>query len=208
MSKRLVLLAALLWLAQVLPAQARPECAAVPQQIRTMIDRDQALRLRVNQLPPGDTSLDAELLRTDTRHTGALKAIIRRCGWPDAARYDAPTARAAWLLAQHADHDVRFQMRVLKLIRGSIAGDADSRKEFAYLSDRISLKQKGKQVYGSQLMVRDSGIAELPPGEIDSVEAVDRRRAAIGLPGVAEYVKSANEKLARIRADRDKPDAP
>lgn len=187
----------------VAPACAQPGCDTLPRQIRTMIDRDQELRWRVDRLEPGDSSLDAELLQIDTRHTAELKEIIARCGWPDAARYDAPTTHAAWLLAQHADQDVEFQLQVLRLIKDNAIRDDIGRKEFAYLTDRIALKQTGKQVYGTQLTIGPSGEPALPAEEIDSEQQVDRRRAEIGLPAVREYLRTAAEKMARIRAGKE-----
>ncbi|AVR98849.1 DUF6624 domain-containing protein [Pseudoduganella armeniaca] len=189
----------LLWLGCAGPGWAQASCDTVPRQLETMIGEDQALRARMNRQQGSDATLDAEVLALDARNTAALKDIVARCGWPDAARHGEPAAHAAWLLAQHADHDVEFQLQALDLIRKTGLRDALTRKEFAYLTDRIALKRSGKQVYGTQLKVVPAGVV-LPPEEIDSIAAVDRRRAEVGLGSVAEYLRMARQKLARARA--------
>ena len=57
---------------------------------------------------------------------------------------------------------------------------------YAYLYDRIMVKEHGKQYYGTQF--RNISKGELYP--IDDKEHVDVRRKKLGLSTLAEYLKS------------------
>ena len=61
---------------------------------------------------------DAERRRqVDRRHTSRLKAIIAQYGWPTYSMVGREGAVAAWLMAQHADHDVAFQQQCQLLLK-------------------------------------------------------------------------------------------
>lgn len=44
----------------------------------------------------------------DKQNTARMKEIIRQHGWPGRTLVGEEAAQGAWLLVQHADHDVEF----------------------------------------------------------------------------------------------------
>ena len=56
----------------------------------------------------------------------------------------------AWLIAQHSD-DLKFQEQCLKLLEKQ-PSTIERRGHIAYLTDRILVKKKKKQIYGTQFM--------------------------------------------------------
>jgi CubicO group peptidase (beta-lactamase class C family) len=101
-------------------------------------------------------------------------------------------ASAAWLLAQHADQDRPFQREVLAHIEKLMATGEAGRKDYAYLYDRVHEPQR----YGTQGTCVDGKRWE--PREIEDAANVDRRRAEVGLPSMAEYVKIISPRCATM----------
>jgi hypothetical protein len=56
-------------------------------------------------------------------------------------------------------------------------------QQMAYLTDRVRVAEKQKQVYGTQF-------EDLEPFPIEDEANVDKRRQQVGLPPLAEYRKS------------------
>ena len=69
-------------------------------------------------------------------------------------------------------------------------GSANS-NSLALLEDRIALREGRKQIYGSQIGTNQITQTQyvLP---LDDPDNVDKRRAAVGLENLAEYVKNWN----------------
>lgn len=119
--------------------------------------------------------------------TDRLREIIARHGWPTFRMVGVDGATAAWVIAQHSDHDAAFQQRALKLMRAAArAGQADL-VELAYLTDRVAVNTGTLQTYGTQVTCVDGAVAPRP---LIDPEHVDDRRAAVGLGPIAEYLDS------------------
>lgn len=152
----------------------------------------QALVVEVggSRLSPGvATRLAARLEQEECRNShvlsGWLKADVARHGWPRPSRDGKGAAEAAFLVAQHADHDVTFQKRVLAQLEERLpSGDLD-RSHYAYLWDRIATHENRPQRYGSQSKGCIAGKIELWP--IEDPDHVDERRARLGMPPLSEY---------------------
>jgi hypothetical protein len=122
----------------------------------------------------------------DAANRQRLKEIIKEHGWPGKSLVGADGANAAWLVVQHSDADVAFQKECLALMEAAPQGEV-SRQEVAYLTDRVLVNEKKKQRYGTQMGMN------FVPQPIEDPDNVDKRRAEIGLPPLAEYVKEARE---------------
>ncbi len=120
--------------------------------------------------------------RVDAANTARLKEIVAQVGWPTISMVGGDAAGAAWLLAQHADRDRVFQQDVLARIEKLLPSGEATRKEYAYLYDRINEPQR----YGTQGTCLDS--AHWAPRPIENEADVDKRRAEVGLPTMAEYI--------------------
>lgn len=128
------------------------------------------------------------LAELDEKHTARLKAIIDQHGWPGLTLVGKDGANAAWLLVQHADHDRAFQKKCLPLIEQALKKGEAEKSHLAYLTDRVLVGEGKKQRYGTQLKQEKD---DMVPQPIEDEANVDQRRAEIGLPPLAEYVKQA-----------------
>lgn len=120
--------------------------------------------------------------RVYAANTARLKEIVAQVGWPTISLVGGDAAGAAWLLAQHADQDRAFQVDVLARIEKLLDSGEATRKEYAYLYDRVHEPQR----YGTQGTCVDS--TRWVPRPIENEAGVDKRRAEVGLPAMAEYI--------------------
>jgi hypothetical protein len=131
----------------------------------------------------------------DQKNRVRLKEVVDKHGWPGKSLAGKDGAHAAWLLVQHADGELAFQKRCLALMKSAAKGDVEP-QEIAYLTDRILVAEKKKQTYGTQLQRQGD---RFTPQPIEDEANVDKRRAEVGLPPLAEYLKAAQagyDKLA------------
>ena len=128
----------------------------------------------------------------DIKNTGLLKKIIRQSGWPTTSLVGKKASNNAWLIAQHADCDLKFQKLCLKLIKKAVLPKNVDTKNVAYLTDRILVSLGKKQIYGTQFYKDEFG--KLVPRPIKEIEALDKRRRNMNL-GTFENYKKKMEKL-------------
>lgn len=151
--------------------------AALRDELLKMAASDQEVRQAANK---GDFSRWAAV---DAANQARLKDIVARFGWPTYAMVGEDGARAAWLIAQHADSDKAFQRAVLALMEPLVREKQASGKQFAYLYDRTHYPQR----FGTQGDCVSR--TEWQPFQIEEIANVDERRRAVGLPPLSEYAK-------------------
>jgi hypothetical protein len=134
---------------------------------------------------PEFLKLAQALGKVDQENTSRLADIVAKYGWPTNSLVGKDGANAAWLLVQHADADVKLQRKCLDLMTKLPKGEV-SRIDRAYLMDRVLLAEGRKQIYGTQFT---SSGGKWVPRPLEDPATVDKRRAEIGLPSLAEYVK-------------------
>lgn len=185
--------ATVIFTSAVVPAQSPGSSPANPQ-LRTelirMRDEDQAAREGFERaVSRNDTDYADRLTQADTARTGRLKTIVAADGWPTVAAVGRDGVQAAWLLLQHAP-DLEWQASMLPVLeRSADAGDV-SRASVATLTDRVLVRSGKPQRYGSSFSIVDG---RLVADAIEDEEHVDTRRAAVGLPSMAEYVALLRE---------------
>ncbi|HUY34868.1 MAG TPA: DUF6624 domain-containing protein [Pirellulales bacterium] len=181
------------------PAETEPKPAQdekLRQELLSRVEKDQAARKAMMELMRRSKEIDPnhpdikKLLEIDRQNTAWLKEIVEEHGWPGKTLVGEDGAHSAWLLVQHADHDVVFQKKSLDLLRAAVEEEEASPQDFAYLTDRVRVAEKKKQLYGTQF-VQEGG--KLVPQPIEDEEHVDDRRKEIGLEPLAEYLKFAEE---------------
>jgi hypothetical protein len=133
--------------------------------------------------------LTSRVQKVDAKNTKWLKTVLDEHGWPTMSLVGKDGANAAWLLVQHADRDTKFQRQCLDLMTKLPQGEA-APQNLAYLTDRVLLAEGKKQLYGTQFITKDG---KLQPKPIKDEPNVDARRATVGLPPMAEYVKVLDE---------------
>ncbi len=128
------------------------------------------------------------LMSLDAANTARLREIVTEIGWPTRSKVGELAEHRAWLLLQHADGDRDFQRSCLELMRREPA-DEVCPQHIAYLEDRLAVAAGRPQRFGTQLRPTVGG--DLAPLAIEDPEHVDERRAAVGLPSLAEYLATA-----------------
>ena len=125
------------------------------------------------------------IVKSDQQNTRRLQEILEKHGWPTNTLVGGDGAHAAFVIVQHADADLKFQRKCLDLMR-KVPRDEVWQLDVAYLTDRVLVAEGKKQVYGTQFI--NSG-GKLEPHPLEDPSSVNKRRAEVGLPPLAEYVK-------------------
>lgn len=120
----------------------------------------------------------------DQGNTAIMKEIVSDIGWPTISKVGEDGSQAAWLLVQHADHDISFQQQCLALMKAVMEGDIN-KGDIAYLEDRILVNSGKLQLYGTQF---DGAKKHLVPRPIQDPASVDKRRATMGLGTLEEGI--------------------
>ncbi|MFJ3219001.1 DUF6624 domain-containing protein [Kitasatospora sp. NPDC086801] len=123
--------------------------------------------------------------RLTARHGDRLAAIMADHGWPTEQAVGPEAARAAWLVAQHADRQLDVQRRAVELMAEAVAGGAASARDFAFLQDRLAVNEGREQRYGTQIGAVADG--HPVPWPCEDPERLDERRAGVGIEPFDEY---------------------
>lgn len=121
------------------------------------------------------------------RNAGRLAAIMEAHGWPGRSFVGEDASAAAWLILQHAIGNPSLQRRGLTLMSEAAATGDVSVIHVAKLEDRIRSNEGRGQRYGTQCDWDENGL--ISPRPIEDEPNVDKRRAEIGLPPLAEDVR-------------------
>lgn len=130
--------------------------------------------------------------KIDKKNTLKIKKIIKRYSWPTINLVGEKASKNAWLLVQHADHDVKFQKKCLKLMEDIYKRNQNfiNRTNIAYLRDRILVSEGKKQLFGTQFYANKKGV--FGPRPIKDIKNLDERRKQYGLTPFSEYKKLMN----------------
>lgn len=109
-----------------------------------------------------------------------LKKLIVLYGWPDEAIAGKDGAEAAWLIAQHAIGDPRFQRESLVLMQTAATVGHIPMWHAAYLEDRIAMYEGRPQRYGTQWL-EDPVDGRVRPWKLADPQRVNELRVAAGL---------------------------
>lgn len=153
-----------------------------------MYIRDQDMRRRALENNGVIETEEDEML--DQKNTARMKEIVDKIGWPTVSKVGKEVSEMAWLLVQHADHDVEFQKRCLQLMREKPEEEV-SMSDSAYLEDRIRVNEGKPQIYGTQFYGEG---ANYGPRPIEDPENVNERRKKLGMESLEEYREHLKEK--------------
>ncbi|KKW48271.1 MAG: hypothetical protein UY99_C0007G0024 [Parcubacteria group bacterium GW2011_GWA1_59_11] len=137
--------------------------------------------------------------KIDRANTSELKKIIRKHGWPTIPMVGKKASFNAWLLAQHADREPKFQERVLKFL---IKVDekypgAINRAHIAFLTDRLLVAKRKPQEFGTQFYFDKSKKLRLNP--LQSKRKINELRKRYDLPPLEFHLKEAAAYNAGLR---------
>lgn len=169
--------------------------AARTPRARAVIERVAVDQAGLSVSAPGNAALGVErriALRSKHHYcviardnTEWLKAEIRSNGWFTLSAEGPDADRAAWLMVQHADHDPAFQREALALLTRMKDQNETSKRNYAYLYDRLAANEGRSQLYATQARCR-AGQRE-PHPVVDDPEGLEARRAAMGLETLEAY---------------------
>ncbi|WP_310586204.1 DUF6624 domain-containing protein [Emticicia oligotrophica] len=113
--------------------------------------------------------------------------ILDTKGWVGADKVGGQANQTLFLVIQHAD--LATQQKYLPMMRDAVKKGNANANSLALLEDRVALGEGRKQIYGSQIGRNEKTQAfyVLP---LEDPDNVDKRRAEVGLPPMAEYVKN------------------
>lgn len=163
------------------------EYGSISKEIEDMYIRDQDMRRRALENNGVIETDEDEVL--DQKNTARMKEIVNQIGWPTVSKVGREVSEMAWLLVQHADHDVEFQKRCLQLMREQ--PEEVSISDIAYLEDRICVNEGNPQIYGTQFYGEGTNYGPRP---IKDPENVNERRKKLGMESLEEYREYLKEK--------------
>src|SRR5689334_209363 len=167
------------------PAVKEP---ALREELLKRVDQDQAIRneLISHGVKSPDKTILARMQAIDAANTERMKAIVKRYGWPGPELVGGDGSEAAFLLVQHAD--LAFQKEMLPLVEKAYRSGGLSGQDYALLLDRVRVGEGKLQVYGTQAKRFEEWNGQEPALQpIEDEANVDKRRAEVGLPPLAEY---------------------
>lgn len=112
-----------------------------------------------------------------------IEEIIDRYGWPGPRLVGFNGNKTIFLVIQHAPLNV--QQRYLPLMRNAVKENLASPGDLAFLEDRVRVRQKKKQIYGTQL---NADFTKAFP--IQDSANVDCRRFKVGLVTLDRYIQN------------------
>jgi len=154
--------------------------------INRMVREDQDLRKRLFSLGYTPTEKDWDLLeQLDSKNIADLKKLISESGFATISNVGKRASYNVWLLVQHADKDLLFMKDYLKQMLKN-KDDIDPRN-IAYLYDRVCVRTSKKQRYGTQLVLNEKLMKQVPYPIFD-IKNVDKRRKEYGLEPLESYL--------------------
>ncbi|WP_343747751.1 DUF6624 domain-containing protein [Fluviicola sp.] len=154
---------------------------------------DQGHRIRINEIQekygwksPQMDSIWKVIGVADSINLIKIKHLIDTRGWLGADVVGRNGNSTIFLVIQHADQ--KTQEQYLPVMRDAVAKGNALPANLALLEDRVALGQGKKQIYGSQIgMFAETGESYVLP--LEDPDNVEKRRAAVGLNKLADYVK-------------------
>lgn len=124
--------------------------------------------------------------RLAAHHGDRLRELLELHGWPARDTVGEDAARAAWLLAQHADRQLDVQRLALRLLEEAVGRGEAGPDELAFLLDRTRVNEGRPQLYGTQIAGLTADGTPVP-WPCEDPPRVDELRAQAGIEPFAAY---------------------
>lgn len=170
---------------------------ALSIRIDSLTAEDQKWRGLVRQLNNSEIdsiskdTISKYLRITDSLNFFHLQDIISNYGHPTIPMVGQNSSKNFWLLVQHQDKNVSFQLEVLKLMKIEVDKGLVAYLYYAYLIDRVKVNSGELQVYGTQMTLNAKGDSYEPKPCIEPSKLNERRKEA-GLPPIEVYIETMN----------------
>lgn len=177
----------------------------VRDELKARVKKDQDARFKMieAQKKSDGNNVDSELLKElveiDEDNTAWLEKQVEEHGWLGKTLVGEAGAGNAWLLVQHADRNREFQRKCLDLMNEMPDGEV-SKKNIAYLTDRVLAGEGKPQRFGTQITTVDG---EFTVKEVEDPDNLNKRRAEVGLPPIEEYLEMVKRHYAPQKEEAD-----
>ncbi|MEZ6163226.1 MAG: DUF6624 domain-containing protein [Phycisphaerales bacterium] len=122
-------------------------------ELESMYDQDGTL-VRATFDHEAQPEVSSTVRAIDQAHSNRLKEIVEHIGWPTRDLVGMKATQAAYMVIQHAGHDVEFQNKCLGMIVDLVAQGELPASYVALLTDRIRVFSNQPQVFGTQMTMR------------------------------------------------------
>jgi hypothetical protein len=128
---------------------------------------------------------DINGLSIDEDNVDRLKEIIVEYGFPTMEMVGKDAMDGVFLIIQHADKE--WQVQMLDDVKIAFEKGDFSKKEYAYLYDRVQVRNGKPQKYGTQLgpVNKEAGVFDL--FEVQNLDSLDYFRMELGLLPISIY---------------------
>ena len=170
--------------------------ADIKNRLEEILELDQKYRISYVEIwkKYGDRSpemkeVQKKMIDQDSINLRYVSSIIDKYGWISYDTIGFKANQALFLVIQHSDSAT--QEKYLPVLKEAVKENKAFGQQQALLEDRVLIRRGKKQVYGSQIQCDSTGknCWVLP---IEDEGNVDKRRAEMGLPQLAEYLKTWN----------------
>lgn len=128
---------------------------------------------------------------TFKRHIPIVKKIVAENGYPTFSKVGKESSENFFILIQHSDADVKFQEKMLPLIKLQVGKKQVKGSNYAFLYDRIQINNGKQQLYGTQVTYDTNGNAI--PKSLSDEKNVNKRRKEFNIKPIEEYMKQMTE---------------
>lgn len=161
-------------------------------ELEAMYDEDRELVKAAYADRPDSTTITT-IQAIDQAHSDRLKEIVDHIGWPTRDLVGLKATQAAYMVIQHAGHDVDFQNRCLALMVDLVKDGELPASYLALLTDRIRVFQDQPQVFGTQMTMARNDMGVMVPTATVPIEDpanLNDRRALMGMAPHEQFVEA------------------
>jgi len=169
---------------------------ALQAELLAIRDADQSPRLAYEAVgqrsgwnSPELQPLAEAMWKADAANLPRVTAILDQRGWVGPEVVGPLAADTLFMVIQHSHPDI--QRKYLPMLREAVKQGKAPAGALAMMEDRVAVAEGRPQLYGTQLY-SDAANPVMRLRPIEDPEHVDERRAAVGLPPMAEYLKHWN----------------
>ena len=167
-----------------------PRNERLREELLRMRDDDQAARQRWTDAKFSEQA-SREMLALDEKHTARLRAIFRKHGFPGVRLVGKDGANAAHTLLMHTP-SLDLKKEGLVYLEEAAKNGEVPMHAVAVLKDKVLVAEGKPQFYGMHFDLIDGKFVLDLKNVVDPAR-LEKRRAEVGLPPLAEYAKGLEE---------------
>ena len=130
-------------------------------------------------------------LQTFARHSQFIKPLLKKYGYPTYEKVGKESSGNFFSLVQHSEADVKFQEKMLPLIKLQVDKKQFKGSNYAHLYDRVQINNRRQQLYGTQVTYDTNGNAITK--SLSDEKNVNKRRKEFNIKPIEEYLKQMTD---------------